>query len=113
MCRKPVQGHCAYVAALEGEYQDGLEHTNEQIWLRPVRFHQGHFVPRVRGKIYLLQDLPNELQEEPSAPVTEVIRDAYEALGQGEPEPLVALMADDVEWRGRRPGIQFWRPPPS
>jgi hypothetical protein len=33
-----------------------------------------------------------------------VIREAYKALGQGELEPLVALMDDDVEWSGRRSG---------
>jgi ketosteroid isomerase-like protein len=42
-----------------------------------------------------------------------VIREAYEALGNGELELLVALMDDDVEWRGRRSSVQFWRPPPS
>ena len=69
----------------------------------------------MRGKIYLLEDSPPDLLVEPTAPAqaTELIRDAYEALGQGELEPLVALMDDDVEWRGRRSGIRFWRPPPS
>jgi hypothetical protein len=115
MCRRPVQGHRPYVAALEGEYQGGFEHTDDQTRLRPVRFHQGHFVPRIRGKIYLLEDSPPELHVEPTAPApaTALIRDAYEALGQGESEPLVALMDDDVEWRGRRSGVRFWRPPPS
>jgi len=114
MCRKPVQeGLRAYVAALEGEHQGGVEHTDDQVWLRPVRFHQGHFVPRIRGKIYLRQDRPSELHAELSASVIEVIRDAYEALGQGELEPLVALMDAEVEWRGRRSGVRFWRPPPS
>jgi hypothetical protein len=115
MCRKRVPGHRPYVAALEGEYQDGFEHTDAQTRLRPVRFHQGHFVPRVRGKIYLLEDSVPELHVEPAEPVpaTEVIREAYEALGQGQLEPLVALLDNDVEWRGRRRGVRFWRPPPS
>ena len=41
------------------------------------------------------------------------IRKAYEALGTGDVEPLVALMHPDMEWRGRRPGLRFWRPRPS
>jgi hypothetical protein len=81
--------------------------------LRPVRFHQGHFVPRIRGKIYLLEDQPDDRQEELAVPVIDAIRHAYEALGQGELEPLVALMDDDVEWSGTRSGVRFWRPPPS
>lgn len=113
MCRQPVHGHRAYVAALEGEYQGGVEHTDEQMSLRPVRFHQGHFVPRIRGKIYLLEDQPDDRQEELAVPVIDAIRHAYEALGQGELEPLVALMDDDVEWSGTRSGVRFWRPPPS
>jgi hypothetical protein len=113
MCRKPVQGHRAYVAALEGEYQGGVEHTDDQVWLRPVRFHQGHFMPRIRGKIYLREDDRDVREAEPAASVIDVIRKAYEALGQGELEPLAALMDDDVEWSGRRSGVRFWRPPPS
>lgn len=113
MCRKPVQGHRAYVEALEGEYQGGVEHTDDQVWLRPVRFHQGHFMPRIRGKIFLREDDRDVREAEPAAPLIDVIRKAYEALGQGELEPLVGLMDDDVEWSGKRSGVRFWRPPPS
>jgi len=41
------------------------------------------------------------------------IRGAYEALGRGDVGPLVALMDEEMEWRGRRRGWRFWRPPPS
>jgi ketosteroid isomerase-like protein len=43
----------------------------------------------------------------------EPIREAYEALGRGDVEPLVALMDPDMEWRGRRGDWRFWRPRPS
>ena len=43
----------------------------------------------------------------------DAIRAAYEALGTGDVEPLVALMDADVRWRGRRRPTAFWRPPPS
>jgi ketosteroid isomerase-like protein len=43
----------------------------------------------------------------------EQVRQAYEALGTGDVEPLVALMHPDMEWRGRRQGWRFWRPRPS
>ena len=68
---------------------------------------------RIRGKIYLREDDRDVREAEPAASVIDVIRKAYEALGQGELEPLVALMDDDVEWSGRRSGVRFWRPPPS
>jgi hypothetical protein len=42
----------------------------------------------------------------------EQIRAAYEALTEGEVEPMVALMGPEVEWRGRR-RLRFWRPRPS
>ena len=43
----------------------------------------------------------------------EAIRTAYDALGTGEVEPLVSLMDEEMEWRGRRGGWRFWRLPPS
>jgi ketosteroid isomerase-like protein len=43
----------------------------------------------------------------------ETIRDAYEALADGDVEPLVALMHPGMEWRGQRQGWRFWRPRPS
>ena len=33
----------------------GSSTRTSRMSLRPVRFHQGHFVPRIRGKIYLLR----------------------------------------------------------
>jgi hypothetical protein len=41
------------------------------------------------------------------------IRAAYEALGAGDVEPLVMLMAPELEWRGVGPGWRFWRATPS
>jgi ketosteroid isomerase-like protein len=43
----------------------------------------------------------------------DTIRSAYEALGHGNPEPLVSLMSEDVEWRGRKRSWRFWEPVPS
>jgi hypothetical protein len=43
----------------------------------------------------------------------DAIRAAYDALGSGDVEPLVSLMDEELEWRGRRRGLRFWRPPPS
>jgi ketosteroid isomerase-like protein len=43
----------------------------------------------------------------------DAIRSAYEALGEGDVDPLVTLMDEDMEWDGRRRGWRFWRPPPS
>ncbi|MFN2471321.1 MAG: hypothetical protein ABR583_10125 [Gaiellaceae bacterium] len=43
----------------------------------------------------------------------EPIRAAYDALGDGDVDPLVSLMDEEMEWRGRRRGFRFWRPPPS
>jgi hypothetical protein len=40
------------------------------------------------------------------------IRTAFEALGAGDVEPLVALMHPELEWRGRRTW-RFWNEPPS
>ena len=41
------------------------------------------------------------------------IRAAYDALGNGDVEPLVSLMDAEMEWQGRRRGWQFWHPRPS
>jgi hypothetical protein len=43
----------------------------------------------------------------------DAIRGAYDALGTGDVEPLVSLMDEGMEWRGRWRGWRFWRPPPS
>ena len=43
----------------------------------------------------------------------DAIRGAFEAFGDGDVEPLVALIDPTVEWRGRRRLIRVWRPPPS
>jgi hypothetical protein len=43
----------------------------------------------------------------------DAVRSAYEALGEGDVEPLVALIHPEMEWRGRRSWRAFWRPPPS
>ena len=43
----------------------------------------------------------------------DAIRAAYEALGTGDVEPLVALMDPDLDWRGVGHGWRFWRPVPS
>jgi ketosteroid isomerase-like protein len=45
--------------------------------------------------------------------VTEPVRAAFDALGSGDVEPLVALMDDDMKWEGRRSDWRFWRPRPS
>jgi hypothetical protein len=43
----------------------------------------------------------------------DAIRSAFEALDEGDVEPLVALIDPAMEWRGRRRVLRFWRPPPS
>jgi ketosteroid isomerase-like protein len=43
----------------------------------------------------------------------DAVRVAYDALGQGDVEPLVALMDESMVWHGRRHRWRFWRPPPS
>lgn len=43
----------------------------------------------------------------------DAIRAVYEALADGEAEPLVSLIDPQMEWRGRRRLQRFWRPPPS
>jgi hypothetical protein len=42
------------VAALEGEDGADFGLDCDPIWLR---FREGHFRPRIRGKVYLLEDL--------------------------------------------------------
>jgi ketosteroid isomerase-like protein len=42
----------------------------------------------------------------------DTIRTAFEALGAGDAEPLVALMHPQMEWRGRRTW-RFWKPAPT
>jgi hypothetical protein len=108
-CGKRVLGQRPYVAAQEAE--DAEFGPDAPIPLRPVRFHQGHFRPRIRSHVYLLEDGPGEAPA-PGA-VVDTIRAAYAALGEGEVEPLIALMDRDLRWRGRRSGLQFWRPAPS
>jgi hypothetical protein len=43
----------------------------------------------------------------------DAIRQAYESLISGDPEPLVSLMSDDMIWRGRKNPWRFWQPVPS
>lgn len=38
---------------------------------------------------------------------------AVEALNRGDPEPLVALMADELEWRGVSRGMLWWKRTPE
>ena len=109
-CGKRVAEQRAFIAALEGEEGAALGFDGAPIWIRGVRFHEGHFVSRIRGKVYVA--LEAELDEaQPSG--VEAVRVAYEALAQGDVEPLVALLDDDLRWIGRRRAAAFWRPPPS
>jgi hypothetical protein len=41
------------------------------------------------------------------------IRVAYDALAEGDVEPLVALIHPEMDWRGPRRLSRLWRPPPS
>jgi ketosteroid isomerase-like protein len=41
------------------------------------------------------------------------VRAAYEALAQGDVDPLVSQMSDDMLWRGRSRPWRFWQPTPS
>ena len=41
------------------------------------------------------------------------LRAAAEALNRGDPEPFVALIADDSEWRGVAHGSLWWKQAPS
>ena len=40
-------------------------------------------------------------------------RVAAEALSQGDPEPFVALFAEDAQWRGVSHGHLWWKKTPS
>lgn len=42
-----------------------------------------------------------------------VIQTAFDAATAGDLEPLVSLLAADVEWRGRTRGRLWWRHTPS
>ena len=42
----------------------------------------------------------------------EKLRAAAVALDRGDPEPLIALIADDMEWRGRSSGKLWWKKTP-
>jgi hypothetical protein len=109
-CGKRVHDHRPFVTAIEGEDGADFGFDGDPLWLRSVRFHEDHFQSRIRGKVYVLVDRVAGTQERP---LLDAIRAAYEALNQGDVEPLVALMDRDVEWRGRRTPARFWRPPPS
>jgi len=41
------------------------------------------------------------------------VQAAYEALAQGDVDPLVSLMSDDMVWQGRQNPWRFWQPVPS
>jgi ketosteroid isomerase-like protein len=43
----------------------------------------------------------------------DILRHTYESLIEGDPEPLVSLMSDDMIWRGRKHSWRFWKPAPS
>lgn len=43
----------------------------------------------------------------------DALKGAYDALVHGDPEPLVALMDDELLWTGRGTPWRFWRPAPS
>lgn len=45
--------------------------------------------------------------------VIDELRAATEALGDGDAELFVALLADDCEWRGRLRGHLWWKRTPS
>jgi ketosteroid isomerase-like protein len=44
---------------------------------------------------------------------SELIQAAYNAAIAGDVEPLVALLAPDLEWRGVERGHLWWRSAPS
>ena len=41
------------------------------------------------------------------------LREAAEALNQGDPGPFVALIADENEWRGISRGRLWWKQTPT
>ena len=54
---------------------------------------------------------PNVVGAYADGMAVDALRSAYEALGEGDVEPLVALIHPDMEWRGRRRLRQPLRPP--
>ena len=44
-----------------------------------------------------------------SSEVVERLREAATAFGDGDTGPLVALLHDDVEWRGVPRGFLWWK----
>jgi len=48
-----------------------------------------------------------------AAAVIDQLRAATEALGNGDSEPFVALLAEDCEWRGATRGRLWWKHTPS
>jgi len=45
--------------------------------------------------------------------VIDQLRAAAEALGRGDPEPFVSLLAEDAEWRGVSHGFLWWKRTPT
>jgi ketosteroid isomerase-like protein len=45
--------------------------------------------------------------------MVEQLQEAAHALGRGDPEPFVSLMAEDAEWRGIPRGHLWWKDTPS
>jgi hypothetical protein len=45
-----------FVAAAEGDGDGDFGVDESALRLRPVRFHEGHFRPRIRGKVYIRAD---------------------------------------------------------
>jgi len=45
--------------------------------------------------------------------VIDQLRVAAEALGRGDPEPFVALIAEGNEWRGISRGHLWWKQTPT
>jgi ketosteroid isomerase-like protein len=45
--------------------------------------------------------------------VIEELRRAAAAFNKGDTAPLVALLHEDVEWRGRTRGMLWWKHTPS
>jgi len=41
------------------------------------------------------------------------IRDAYEVLNRGDPEPFASLFTPETVWRGVERGFLWWRKAPS
>lgn len=109
-CGKRVDDRRAFVAAIEGEDGADFGFDGDPLWLRPVRFHQDHYQPRIRGKVYLVVNRVSRTSERSTI---DEVRSAYEALSRGDEEQLVALLDADVEWRGERTPSRFWRQPPS